>query len=181
VAKRGSGRRRAARGISRAISRAIAMLAFLPLASRIPLYARLIWALVLDDRIPVQRKAILGGALGYLFLARDVVPDEVPILGGLDDIVVVALAVDLFLEGVPTLVLAEKLEELHIDRTAYEDDIASIRRVMPMPVRRLIRRLPEAFRILADTIGRSDLGPRLRSWIRGETPGSRSPREGSIA
>jgi uncharacterized membrane protein YkvA (DUF1232 family) len=164
--------------VSRAISRAVAMLAFLPLASRIPMYARLIWALILDDRIPLGRKAVLGGALGYLFLARDVVPDEIPILGGLDDIVVVALAIDLFLEGVPTLVLAEKLEALGIDRTAYEDDIATIRRVMPMPVRRLIRRLPEAFRILADTIGRSDLGPRVRSWINGDSQGS---REGSIA
>ena len=159
------------------------MLAFLPLASRIPMYARLIWALILDDRIPVGRKAILGGALGYLFLARDFVPDEIPVLGGLDDIVVVALAIDLFLEGVPTLVLAETLEALGIDRTAYEDDIATIRRVMPMPVRRLIRRLPEAFRILADTIGRSDLGPRVRSWIRGEAPGSgsRGSMEGSNA
>ena len=151
------------------------MLAFLPLASRIPMYARLIWALILDDRIPVGRKAILGGALGYLFLARDVVPDEIPVLGGLDDIVVVALAVDLFLEGVPTIILAEKLEALGIDRTAYEDDIASIRRLMPTPVRRLIRRLPEAFRILANTIARSDLGPHVRSWI------TKDSREGSIA
>ncbi len=163
------------------------MLAFLPLASRIPMYARLIWALVLDDRIPVGRKAILGGALGYLFLARDLVPEEVPVLGGVDDIVVVALAIDLFLEGVPTVVLAEKLEALGIDRTSYEDDIASIRRLMPMPVRRMIRRLPEAFRILADTITRSDLGPRVRSWVRGEAPGPTAPRgskgsmEGSIA
>ena len=151
------------------------MLAFLPLASRIPMYARLIWALTLDERIPLQRKAILGGALGYLFLARDMVPDEVPILGGVDDIVVVALAVDLFLEGVPTMVLAEKLEALGIERTAYEDDIASIRRLMPLPLRRMIRRLPEAFRILADTINRSDLGPRVRSWV------NKDSREGSIA
>ena len=51
------------------------MLAFLPLASRIPMYGRLIWALILDDRIPIGRKAILGGALGYLVLGRDLVPD----------------------------------------------------------------------------------------------------------
>ena len=85
---------------------------------------------------------------------------------------VVALAVDLFLEGVPTVILAEKLEALGIERTAYEDDIASIRRLMPMPVRRFIRRLPEALGIVADTLGRSGLGPRVRSWIN---------REGSIA
>ena len=172
MAKSGRGRRRAVRGISRAVQRAIAMLTFLPLASRVPTYAKLIGALVLDDRIPVRRKAILGAALGYLLVGRDLVPDDIPLLGGVDDVVVVGLAVDLFLEGVPTTILAEKMTELGIDRVAYEDDIASIRRLMPAPVRRLIRRLPEAIGMIADTMGRSGLGPRVRSWVN---------REGSIA
>ena len=44
---------------------------------------------------------LLGAAAGYLVLGRDIIPDDVPILGGLDDLVVVVLAVDLFLDGVP--------------------------------------------------------------------------------
>jgi uncharacterized membrane protein YkvA (DUF1232 family) len=148
------------------------MLAFLPLASRIPVYARLIWALVLDERIPAARKAVLGGALGYLVLGRDLISDDIPVVGGLDDVVVVALAVDLFLDGVPSVILAEKLDELGIERRAFEDDIATIRRLTPGPVRRFIRRLPGAVGYLTGTVGRSRLGPRLRAWI---------AKEGSIA
>src|SRR3954469_22871737 len=76
-------------------------LAFLPVASRAPDYTRLIWELIRDERTPASRKALLAGALGYLVLGRDIIPDDIPVLGGLDDLVVVVLAVDLFLEGIP--------------------------------------------------------------------------------
>ena len=97
-------------------ARALSLLAFLPLASRVPMYARLITALVMDDRTPAGRKALLAGAAGYLVLGRDIIPDDIPIIGGLDDLVVVVLAVDLFLDGVPEDLLDEKLDELGIDR-----------------------------------------------------------------
>ena len=91
-------------------------MAFLPLASRVPIYARLVSSLVARRADAGGRKALLGGAAGYLVLGRDLVPDDVPILGGLDDLVVVVLAVDLFLDGVPDDLLDEKLDELGIDR-----------------------------------------------------------------
>src|SRR6185295_2250189 len=98
--------------------------------------------LLVDERTPVQRKAMLAGAAGYLLIGRDIIPDDVPILGGLDDLVVVVLAVDVFLEGVPSEVLYEKLDQLGIDREAYERDMAQVRRIMPGPIRRSIRRIP---------------------------------------
>jgi hypothetical protein len=70
------------------------------------------------------------------------VPDRIPVIGGLDDLVVVVLAVELFFDGVPAELLGEKLEELGIDRSAYERDIDTIRRLIPRPVRRAIRELP---------------------------------------
>ena len=76
-------------------------MAFLPVASRIPMYARLVTALAMDERMPAARKALLAGAAGYLVLGRDLIPDNVPVIGGLDDLVVVVLAVDLFLDGAP--------------------------------------------------------------------------------
>src|ERR1700730_2354235 len=100
------------RGSGSSTRRALAWLAFLPLASRAPVYTRLMWALVRDERTPAGRKALLGGALGYLLMGRDVIPDDVPIVGRLDDLVVVVLAVDLFLEGIPGDLLREKLDEL---------------------------------------------------------------------
>ena len=146
------------------------LMAFMPLASRAPQYARLMLALLLDDRTPVQRKALLAGAVGYLLVGRDLVPDDVPLLGGLDDLVVVVLAVDLFLDGVPEDLLAEKLADLDIDRTAFDQDIARIRRLTPGPVRKTIRRVPELLGQAGAAFQQTGLGPRVGHWINREEP-----------
>ncbi len=147
------------------LRRLFGLAAFLPLASRAPMYGRLFWELVRDDRTPVGRKALLAGALGYLALGRDLVPDNLPIVGGLDDLVVVVLAVDLFLDGVPEDVLDEKLDELGIDIRSFREDVARIRRFTPGSVRRIIRRAPAAVGLAGDTLRNSGLGPRVRAWI----------------
>src|SRR3954447_14920666 len=124
-------RRRSGRTPGGAVRRALGLLAFLPVASRVPSYARLVWALALAARTPASTKALLGGALGYLLIGRGLVPDDVPVVGGLDDLVVVALAVDLFLDGMPDGLLEEKLFDLGIDRVAFDRDVAQIRRLTP--------------------------------------------------
>src|SRR3989454_3414382 len=116
---RGARRDQHKRRTSWALGRALGLMAFMPLASRAPQYARLMLALLIDDRTPAPRKALLAGAAGYILLGRDLIPDDIPILGRLDDLVVVVLAVDLFLDGVPDELLAEKLDELDIDRSAF--------------------------------------------------------------
>ncbi len=148
----------------------LSLLAFLPVASRIPDYARLVIALVLDERMPSDRKLLLGAAAGYLVLGRDVVPDDLPFVGGLDDLVVLVLAVDLFLDGVPGDLLDEKLRDLEIDRAAYDRDVAQIRRLTPGPIRRTIRRVPALITGAGDAINQIGLGPRLRAWITREDP-----------
>jgi uncharacterized membrane protein YkvA (DUF1232 family) len=159
-------RSRGSRGRGRAgFSRALKLLAFLPIAGRIPTYARLVTALVLDDRMPAGPKALLAGAAGYLVIGRDVIPDSVPFLGGVDDLVVVVLAVDLFLEGAPDDLLEEKLDELGIDRASFDRDIAQIRRLTPGPVRRTIRRVPDLIGGIGDVMRQFGLGPRMRAWI----------------
>jgi len=159
------GASKSGRSAGGALRRGLGLLAFLPVASRIPNYARLIWALVLDDRTPPQRKALLAGALGYLVLGRDIVPDEVPVIGGLDDLVVVALAVDLFLDGVPRWLIEEKLDELGIDRAAFDSDVGQIRRLTPGPVRRVIHRLPGAISAVSGAVESTGVAPRLRRWL----------------
>ena len=146
-------------------SRALKLLAFLPVATRIPTYARLVTALVLDDRMPGSRKALLAGAAGYLLVGRDLIPDAVPVIGGIDDLVVVVLAVDIFLEGVPDDLLEEKLDDLGIDRAAFERDMAQVRRLTPGPVRRTIRRVPGLIGGAGDVVRQLGLGPRMRAWI----------------
>jgi uncharacterized membrane protein YkvA (DUF1232 family) len=158
-------------GLGRAsVTRMLSLLAFLPVASRIPDYARLIAALVVDERTPMERKLLLGAAAGYLVIGRDLIPEDVPVLGGLDDLVVVVLAVDLFLDGVPPDLLDEKLRDLAIDRAAFDRDVAQIRRLTPGPVRRTIRRVPGLLAGAGSAIDKLDLGPRVRAWITREDP-----------
>lgn len=164
MARRTSSDDRGSRGRAGFV-RALKLLAFLPVASRIPAYARLVTALVLDERMPAGRKALLAGAAGYLVLGRDLVPDYVPVIGGIDDLVVVVLAVDLFLEGVPDDLLDEKLADLGLDRAAFDRDMAQVRRLTPGPVRRTIRRVPEIIGGAGEVMQQLGLGPRVRAWI----------------
>jgi uncharacterized membrane protein YkvA (DUF1232 family) len=152
------------------IGRIVSLLAFLPVASRVPDYARLIGALVLDERMPAERKVMLGAAAGYLVLGRDLIPDSIPLIGGLDDLVIVVLAVDVFLDGVPPELLQEKLDDLAIDRVAFDRDVAQIRRLTPGPVRRTIRRVPGLITAAGRAVERSGIGPRTRAWINKEEP-----------
>jgi uncharacterized membrane protein YkvA (DUF1232 family) len=146
----------------------VSLLAFLPIASRVPMYTRLVTSLVMDDRMPANRKALLAGAAGYLVLGRDIIPDSVPIIGGLDDLVVVVLAVELFLDGVPDDLLEEKLAELGIDRAEFDRDVAQVRRLTPGPVRRTIRRVPALIGHVGDAMKQFGLAPRMRAWINRE-------------
>jgi uncharacterized membrane protein YkvA (DUF1232 family) len=152
------------------LGRALGIMAFLPLASRAPIYARLIFSLLLDERMPASRKAMLAGAAGYLIVGRDIIPDDVPILGGLDDLVVVVLAVDIFLDGVPSELLSEKLRELGIDRIAFDQDMARVRRLTPGPVRKTLRRIPGAVSQAGQAIENTGVGPKVRAWVSKEEP-----------
>jgi uncharacterized membrane protein YkvA (DUF1232 family) len=160
------------RGRSSTIRRLLAILAFLPIAGRAPLYARLLWALLADGRTPASRKAMLAGALGYVLLGRDIIPDEIPVLGSLDDLVVVAVALDVFFSGIDDETLDGKLSEIGISRAAYDEDVARIRRLVPGPIRRVAKRIPGALGMAGDAIQQTGFGPRLRAWL---------DREGGIA
>jgi uncharacterized membrane protein YkvA (DUF1232 family) len=150
------------------IGRSLTMMAFLPIASRAPLYARLALALVADDRMPVGRKVVIPIAGAYLALGRDLIPDDIPIIGGLDDLVVIVLATEFFLDGVPDDLLEEKLAELGIDRAEFDRVIAQVRRLTPGPVRRTIRRVPELVGGVSEAFRTLGLGPRTRAWINRE-------------
>ena len=69
---------------------------------------RLAWRLFRDRRVPSLLKLVVPGVMGaYLLMPIDLVPDLVPILGQLDDLAVLALAVKLFIELSPQEVVQE--------------------------------------------------------------------------
>lgn len=132
------------------MARLVAGVTLLPIAARAHLYGRLLWSLVRDERVPLTRKGLLAAAAGYLIIGSDLIGDDIPVLGAVDDVVAVVLAVDLFLDGVPRSVLDEHLAGLGLDRRTFEADVAQVRRLVPGPLRRLVRLAPR----LAGRLGR---------------------------
>ncbi len=60
-----------------------------------------------DPRTPWYAKACLALVLGYAFSPVDLIPDFIPVLGHLDDLLLVPLGVWLALRLIPRQVLAE--------------------------------------------------------------------------
>src|SRR5437762_7383707 len=60
-----------------------------------------------DSRTPVQAKIFLGLAVGYLCMPFDLIPDFIPVIGHLDDVVIVPGLVYIALRFVPRELVAE--------------------------------------------------------------------------
>jgi uncharacterized membrane protein YkvA (DUF1232 family) len=145
--------------------RVLNLLPFLPLAGRAPSYARLLWALATDSRVPPSRKALLGIAGAYIVMPFDLVPDGVPIIGAIDDVAVMVLAIDVFLEGLPKDLVNEKLADLGMSPNELDQDLARVRRLVPKPVRNFMLRIPDALDATADFITDTGLDNRVRDLI----------------
>lgn len=70
-----------------------------------------------DERTPLSAKIFLGLAVGYLCMPFDLIPDFIPLLGHLDDLVIVPGLVYIALRLVPRELVAE-----HRTRVTQEAD-----------------------------------------------------------
>lgn len=154
--------------------RTLNLLAFLPLAPRVPLYGRLLWSLAADDRVPRSHKALLALAAAYVVSPFDLLPDWVPLMGGMDDVIVIVLAIDTFLGGLPPRLIDEKLAELDIPRDELEEDLRRVRKAVPQPIRAVAARVPDAIEGVAEFIDRSGVERQVRQLFL-KKPNSKEP------
>jgi uncharacterized membrane protein YkvA (DUF1232 family) len=141
------------------------MLPFLPLAGRAPGYARLLWALATDPRVPPSRKALLAIAGAYIVSPVDLIPEAIPIIGAIDDVAVMVVAIDVFLEGLPPDLVNGKLADLGMSPNELEHDLARVRRLVPKPMRQVMLRVPDALDGVAEFVTDSGLDRRLREAL----------------
>ena len=66
-------------------------------------------------------KAVIGFALPYAFRPIDIIPDFIPVLGYLDDIIVVPLGIMLALKMIPAEVLGDARKK--VNRTEQDSKI----------------------------------------------------------
>ncbi len=73
----------------------------------VPRLARLVWKLSRDPRVPARTKATMFVLAGYLLSPIDLIPDPIPGVGHVDDLVILAFALDQILNRVPDEVVRE--------------------------------------------------------------------------
>ena len=73
----------------------------------VPHLAALVVGLMADRRVPAQAKATLAGVVAYLAMPFDLIPDFIPVLGYLDDLVLVILVFDGVVNQIDEAIVAE--------------------------------------------------------------------------
>ena len=84
------------------------MFRLLPILYIVVPFLKLVWRLLRDRRVPLFTKIIPVIAFLYLAWPTDVIKDFIPILGHLDDLIVVSLLLLLFIAASPGQVVADQ-------------------------------------------------------------------------
>jgi uncharacterized membrane protein YkvA (DUF1232 family) len=64
-----------------------------------------------DPRVPLYARVFAACVVGYAFSPIDLIPDPIPVLGYLDDLVLIPLGIALAIRMIPAPVLAECREK----------------------------------------------------------------------
>ena len=104
----------------------------------VPNLTKLLFRLLRDKRVPARRRLAMPIAGLYVALPIDLIPDSIPLFGTIDDLLVLALAIDYLLRVTPPEVVEE-----HWDGT--EDGLELVRGIaawgvelIPGRLRRLV-------------------------------------------
>ena len=64
-----------------------------------------------DPRVPLYARIFAGGVVGYAFSPIDLIPDFIPIIGYLDDLILIPLGIKIALLMIPENVMIESREK----------------------------------------------------------------------
>jgi uncharacterized membrane protein YkvA (DUF1232 family) len=78
----------------------------------LPNFVRLYWRLFRDRRVSIWPKALLVLSLVYVVSPIDIIPDVIPIVGEIDDLVVLIVVCRLFMQMCPRDVVQEHVREI---------------------------------------------------------------------
>lgn len=77
------------------------------LVSALPQFAKLVARLSRDPRVPVRAKRLAAGLVVYAVVPLDLIPDLIPVVGLVDDLLAVVVALAVLIEAAPDEVVAE--------------------------------------------------------------------------
>jgi uncharacterized membrane protein YkvA (DUF1232 family) len=67
----------------------------------------LVCRLAVDDRVPNRKKVIAGAILTYLVLPFDIIPDFIPVIGHVDDLVLAVLGLNMIFNDIDKQILLD--------------------------------------------------------------------------
>ncbi len=73
---------------------------------QLPAYLRLLGGLLSDKRIAATDKLLVAGAIAYIVMPLDIIPDFIPFLGEVDDVFILVLALQRLVSNAGRNVLA---------------------------------------------------------------------------
>ena len=110
---------------------------------KIPAYLRLLYGLLTDSRVSRLDKAMVAGAVAYIIMPFDLIPDFIPFIGEVDDVYVLMLALQRLISHAGSDVVAD-----HWEGEVSELRPSNLKAVLmaaafflPLGLRRKLRRL----------------------------------------
>jgi uncharacterized membrane protein YkvA (DUF1232 family) len=73
-----------------------------------------------DERTPARAKIFLGLAVGYLCMPFDLIPDFIPMVGHLDDAVIIPALIFVALRSVPREIVSEHREQVAREQAIHK-------------------------------------------------------------
>ncbi|ASW43812.1 YkvA family protein [Clostridium isatidis] len=73
----------------------------------IPDMLALIYRLLKDKRVPIKTKLVISAAIAYISFPTDIIPDNIPFIGNIDDIGVIIFTLNKLIDDVPIVVILE--------------------------------------------------------------------------
>lgn len=109
--------------------------------SEIPNFLRLLYGLITDRRVANIDKLVVAGAVAYILLPLDIIPDFIPFLGEVDDVFLLILAIQRLITNAGRAVVSEhwigdaaELTTLNLERV-----LAACAFFLPRRMRRRLR------------------------------------------
>jgi uncharacterized membrane protein YkvA (DUF1232 family) len=107
----------------------------------LPNFLRLLYGLLTDKRVSSIDKMLVGGAIAYILMPIDLIPDFIPFIGEVDDVFVLVLALQRLIQNAGRTVLLDHwmgepgdLADLNLQRV-----LSAAAFFLPRKIRRRLR------------------------------------------